>query len=533
MEKAFEMGKSSATGSLHLLIGVVTSTVIMAVGSIILTRLMSPAEYGLYGVALIPSYMIVLFRDWGVNSAMTRFIANFKAANKDTETRDIILAGLAFEAATGLILSFLSFFSANYIASTIFHRPESAFFISIVSVTIFSGSLLTAVQSSFIGFEKMGLNSLTLICQSIVKAVSGPLLFILGYSVLGAVMGYTLSFLAAAIMSLIILYFGLFRPLRSPKSGKPQISKTLKAMMKYGVPLSLSSLLTGLLIQFYSFVMVSFATDVMIGNYQAAVNFSVLLTFFTIPISTVLFPAFAKLDPNKEPELLKTIFASSTKYTSMLLIPATMAIMVLSGPLISTLFGERYSNAPFFLTLYVIGNLFCVLGNISLGSLLSGLGETKIAMKQSILTLFVGLPLGFLLIPSFGILGVIIAIILSSLPSMSWGLYWVWKHYQVKPDFKSSAKIIAASTTAAIMAFASVAFLHFSESIRLTIGITVFLAIYIFSAPMIGAITLYDINNLRTMLSGLGAISKILNLPLILVEKVTILCAQAKKNMRR
>ena len=65
MEKAFEMGKSSARGSFHLLIGVVTSTVIMAVGGIVLTRLMSPAEYGLYGVALIPSHMMMLFRDWG------------------------------------------------------------------------------------------------------------------------------------------------------------------------------------------------------------------------------------------------------------------------------------------------------------------------------------------------------------------------------------------------------------------------------------------------------------------------------------
>jgi O-antigen/teichoic acid export membrane protein len=520
MEKALEMGKSSAKGSFHLLLGVATSTVILAVGSIFLTRLMTPAEYGLYGVALIPSSMIILFRDWGVNSAMTRFIANFKAANKNTEVREIILAGLAFEAAAGLILTLLSIFTANYIASTIFHRPESVFFISIVSVAIFSGSLLTAAQSSFIGFEKMGLNSLTLICQSIVKAVLGPVLIILGYSVLGAVLSYTLSFLAAAIMSLIALYFGLFRPLSTCKSNKTHLSKTLKTMMKYGLPLSISSILSGILIQIFSFMMASYASDVMIGNYQAALNFSVLLTFFTIPISTVLFPAFAKLDPNKEPELVKAIFASSIKYTSMLLIPATMVIMALSTPLISTLFGERYTQAPFFLTLYVISNLFCVFGNISLDNFLSGLGETKITMRQSVLTLLIGLPLGFLLIPSFGILGVITATIVSSLPSMFWGLYWVWKHYHVKPDFKSSAKIFAAATAAAIVAFTSVNFLHFAEWIRLIIGITVFLAIYIVSAPMIGAITLPDISNLRVMLRGTGTFSKIVGIPLTFTEKI-------------
>ena len=41
MEKAFEMGKTSATGSFQLLIGVATSTIIMAVGTIILARLMT------------------------------------------------------------------------------------------------------------------------------------------------------------------------------------------------------------------------------------------------------------------------------------------------------------------------------------------------------------------------------------------------------------------------------------------------------------------------------------------------------------
>jgi O-antigen/teichoic acid export membrane protein len=51
MDRAIELGKTSATGSFQLFVGVVTSTVIMAVGTIILGRLMSPPEYGLYSVA--------------------------------------------------------------------------------------------------------------------------------------------------------------------------------------------------------------------------------------------------------------------------------------------------------------------------------------------------------------------------------------------------------------------------------------------------------------------------------------------------
>jgi len=520
MEKALEMGKTSATGSFQLLLGVATSTIIMAVGTVILTRLMSPAEYGLYAVALIPSLMINLFRDWGVNSAMTKYIANCRASKKDADTRNIIVAGLIFEVATGLILSFLCLFLASFIGSTVFHRPESVSFISIVSITIFAGSLLTVAQSSFIGFERMGLNSFTVVCQAIAKTIAGPVLVLLGYSVLGAVLGYTLSFLAAGIIGLATLYFALFKPLKKLGTGKLEISKTLKTMLKYGVPLSISSILGGLLGQFYAFMMASFASDVMIGNYSATANFSVLLTFFTIPIGTVLFPAFAKLDPQKEHQLLKTVFTSSVKYTTILLVPATMAIMVLSGPMISTLFGERYVYAPFFLTLYVIGNLFAVLGSLSLGSFLTGVGETKTLMKQSILTLAIGLPLGFLLIPTFGIIGLILASLLAGLPSTFWGLHWAWKHYRVKADFKSSAKIFTASTVAALATYASLNFVNLVEWIRLVIGITIFLAIYISTAPAIGALTQTEINNLRTMFSGLGLLSKLINIPLTIAERI-------------
>jgi O-antigen/teichoic acid export membrane protein len=519
MEKAFKMGKASAIGSFQLLIGVASSTIIMAIGTIILTRLLSPAEYGLYAIAMIPSLMINLARDWGVNSAMTKYIAGFRVSHKDEEIRDVIVAGLIFEVGTGLALSFLSLLLASFIASTIFHRPECASYISIISATIISGSILVASQSGFVGSERMGLNSFTIICQSIVKTLTGPVLVILGYGVLGAVLGYTGSFIAAGIIGLATLYVAVFRPLRKSKTHRSNLSKTLKMMLNFGVPLSMSTILGGILIQFYGFMMASFLSDTMIGNYQAAVNFSVILTFFTIPISTVLFPAFAKLDPQSESELVRTVFTSSVKYTAVLLVPATVAVMALSSPMISTLFGEKYVYAPLFLTVYVISNLFTVLGSLSASSLLSGLGETKMLMKLSILTLVIGLPLGFLLIPTIGIIGLIIANILAGLPSMFWALHWIWKHYEAKADFRSSAKILAASAIAGVVAYLPASLLSTASWIKLTIGAIIFLTVYIVGAPMIGAVSQTDINNLKIIFSDMGVISKIINFPLNASEK--------------
>ena len=107
MQKALEIGKKSATGSFQLFIGQASSTVIMAIGTIILARLITPAEYGLYSIALIPSYMAILFRDWGINSALTKFTASLRAQKSEEKTYEIIKRGLIFKAAIGLILSLI------------------------------------------------------------------------------------------------------------------------------------------------------------------------------------------------------------------------------------------------------------------------------------------------------------------------------------------------------------------------------------------------------------------------------------------
>ena len=522
MEKALQMGKTSATGSFQLLIGVAASTIIMAVGTIILGRLLTPDEYGLYGIAMVPSTLIILFRDWGINSAMTRYTASLRASHREEEIHDYIAAGLIFEVASGIALSFLSLFLASFIASTVFHKPESASYIAIISVSIISGSLLAASQGGFIGFERMELNSFTLICQAIAKVAVGPVLVILGYSVFGAVIGYTIGFMAAGIIGLTTFYLILIRPLRKKRTRNPKITKTLKTMLNYGVPLAIGSIVAGILGQIYAFMIISLVSKTMYGNYLVTLNFGVLLTFFTTPIATVLFPVFAKLDPQNERELVKNVFASSIKYTSILLVPATMILMALSGPMVGTLYGEKYVYAPFFLTIYVVGALFAVLGNLSAGSFLSGLGETGMVMKQNIITIIVGIPLGVLLIPTLGVTGLLIAGVLAGVPSMIWILYWIWKHYGARADFQSSAKILAASAIAAFLAYLPTVFLSTANWIKLVIGLTIFLTIYILSAPLIGAVSLSDINNLQTMFSGLGFVSPIINIPLKAAERVAL-----------
>ena len=522
MNKAIRMARVSAKGGFNLFWGIATSTIISAISVILIARLLSPPEYGIVAIALMAPNLITIFRDWGINSATIKYTAQYRSENKTANVKSILAAGLFFELVLGFSLSFISFLLSGFLATNIFQRPAIKPLIEIASFTIFTGALLTASQSAFTGYEKMELNSITMICQSALKTVLAPLLVILGFGTFGVILGTTIAFLIAGLISILILYLALYKKLHRLNDDKLEIVKTIKTMFKYGLPLSVSAILGGFLGQFYNFMIAIYCTNLMIGNYSAAVNFAALITFFSAPIATVLFPAFSKLNPEKETETLRIVFQSSIKYAALLVIPATAAIMVLSKPLVFTLFSEKYTHTPLFLTLCAISYLYTGLGSLTLGNFLNGQGKTKVTMKLTLITISIGLPLSIILIPRFGIAGLILATLVAGIPSLTTGLLWVKKHFGFTVDWASSTKIFLASATAAATTHIILSQLGSHHWIKLIIGGTIFLITYLTTTPLIRAVNQTDINNLREMLSDLGPLSHIFNLPLNIMEKLIL-----------
>lgn len=544
MDKALEMGKSSATGSFHLLLGVAGSTIIMAVGIILLGMLLPQDQYGLYGIAMIPSSMINFFRDWGINSALTKQIASLRVDGRNDEIHDVIVSGVVFEIISGVVLTLVCFALAWPLALLL--SPENvgelSVYISVMSLSVFAGAIAAAAAGIFVGFERMRLNSFTQVFQAIIKASLGPFLIILGFGALGAIYAAMLSILAGGIVAILIVYFALFRPLRKCKTGKCDIKTTLRPMLQYGLPLTFSSIVIGVLPLIFTTTMTVYAGTTMMSNYFIAANFAVLLTFVSIPIATALFPVFSKFDPENEPGLAKTVFASSVKYTAIFLVPATLLLITLATPLVNTLFPKdgilqslfvvdaepKFPYAPLFLVLSCIVYLFVLVGNISLGTFQTGIGQTKQIMKQSALSLAFGLPLAYFLVsyfasiggPLYAVIGGLIGSLIASMPGMIWGLVWIWKKYHVKADFGVSGKVFFASVLASIATFLIVGFLSVPDIVVLVAGFFVFLFIYLAAAPLLGAINQVDIENFRAMFSGLGVVSKILSLPLLFMQKM-------------
>jgi len=521
VSKAIKLARTSTKGGFNLFWGVAVSSIISALGVILVARFLSPAEYGLVAIALIAPNLIQSIRDLGIDQATIKYTAQYNSENNTAKIKNILAAGITFELLLGFTLSALSYFLSGFLATNIFNRPEITPLIQIASFAILGGALFKAAQSTFTGYEKMEYHSINLIVNSALKTGFMILLVILGFGAYGAIIGTTIAYLIAGSISIIILYITVYKKLQKENDNKLEILATIKTMFRYGLPLSISAILSGFLAQFYIFLIAIYCTDLIIGNYQVALNFAVLVSFFVTPVTIILFPAFSKLDSQKEPETLRNVFQFSIKYATLLVVPAAFAVMALSQPAVSTLFGEKYEFTPLYLVLYLIAYLYTAFGNLSAGNLIKSQGKTEVNLKLTIITSIIGLILSLTLIPKFGILGLIATTLTAGIPSLILALWWIKKHYNATIDWASSAKILLASAIAAAITYAVISQLNLANWITLTLGALIYLTAYLITAPLIGAINKTDIQNLQEMLKGLGPLAPLFTLPLYLLERLT------------
>ncbi len=518
MSKTSDMAKVSARGGFHLLWGLVISTLVSSVGTIIIANLLGSDNMGLYAIAIAAPNLIANFRDWGVTTAMVRYSAQYNSENNVAKVRSIFIAGFAFELVLGLALAVLSISISGFLADA-FQRPQITQLIQMTSVFILMGGLVNTATAAFTGLEKMHFNSIMLIVQSIVKTGLIILLVLFGFGTLGATVGFTVAVTIAAMTGILLTYV-MYSSLPKTSESGLGIIKTTKTLLKYGFPISLGSILTGFLTQFYSWIMAIFVTDnSAIGNYSVAMNFVVLITFFATPVTTMLLPAFSKLDYRKESKSLQNIFQYSVKYAALLVLPVAALVMSLAQPAINILFQDKYPLAPLFLALLSINYFYTAFGNLSISNLINSQGDTKYNLYLSALVVAIGFPLSWVLVSQFGIIGLIATSTVVYLPSLIWSIHFVKHRYGLSIDWFSSAKILFSAITTGLVTYLFVSWLPFSSIVQVILGVFEFFVVSLLLVGLTRTLSSTDLSNLRKMATGLGPLKKIINLVLALLEK--------------
>ncbi len=512
--KLVKIAGDSAKGGFSLFLGNALSTVILAVGSILVARLLGPESYGLFALSLVVPAFLGQIISLGIDQALTRFSSKHRIEGRPQLAASFLKSGFTFKLLAGVAMSAIGFVFSDFFAANVLNRSELDFLIKLASLGILFQVVFTALNSSFTGLDRAEKSALTMGFQSIAKTTLALLLIILGFGVAGAVGGHVLSYMVAAVLGSIILFIGPYRSLRASSDYNGNFLGDLKSMVDFGFPLYLSTL-TSIFLNQYQFMLLAFyASDLQIGNFNAALNFTALLNTLNIPVATALFPAFSKFNPRSEMDELRRFFRFSTKYASLFIVPATVVVATLSKDLVSAIYGSSFELAPQFLALYAISFLYTGIGSLVLGSFLSGIGETKLNLKIGLVNAIVFAFLALLLTQLYSVLGLILAFLISNFVSIAYGLITAQRRFGASPNFGDSLRVYLVSFLSALPTLVFVQLLPLTAVLNVVLGGSLFGFTYLTLAPLLGAVSTFDIESLKNIFARLKLVGPILKLML-------------------
>ena len=503
-----------ARGGFMLFVGEFLSTILYALAAILMARLLGPSGYGLYTLALVIPNLMVNLIGLGVDYAAARFPAKFRSEDKPGAAVAILRSIIAFKLLTALLASLACLALTDRLASILLNRPDAVGYLRLGLAFLVFQAVWSLLYYAFTGLDEAEKSALVKISAASIKVVAAPQLIVLGYGVAGAITGHYLGIAVAAIAGTILLF-------RSCKRLKPKavgegreensLTRELRLVLSYGLPLYIATAITILISQLRFIFLAYNVPDRDIGGFQAALNFSALFLVFFTPIMTSLLPAFSKLGSDNGSRGVELLFNTSVRYSSLLMAPLSVAVMILSPQLMEVIYGHGYRQASPYLTLYAASFLFVGMGYGILGSLFNGVGETRLTLKLNIVNLLVFLPTAYALTSRLGVMGLLASILISNLISSIYGLFVARRRLGVGLKVRGLHKIYLSAFMASIPSILVSKLVKLSPPIILLGGGAVYLIAYFMALTILRSVSRADLKSLERAFSGIPLISTLIS----------------------
>jgi len=503
-----KVAQESMRGSFFLISGTAISMVVLAASAILIARLLGSDAYGQYSLVIVVPQLLFLFTDLGLNQGITKFASDYKTKSDYYRLDSIIKHGLLLRVFMGIIISVFTFVFSDFLATAVLQRPELSFLVQISAISILFQVLFATSVSSFVGMDKNEYNALTLNIQSFAKTLIQILLIIMGFSVAGAIIGHVVSYLIGGVIGVGLVYFLLRKWKKEGVSGSFGFAANTKILLNYGSPLYLSTVLVGVVPLFQNIVLAFFVSDAAIGNFKAATNFAMLMTILSIPIQTVMLPAFSKLK-NGGSNRVPDFFKAANKYTSLIVVPVTVSIIAFSGPIVHIVYGATYDLAPQFLWTYCLVYLLVGVGYLTLASFYNGLGETKVTMRISLITFVVLAVLSPLLTSVYGVLGLIGAYLIANASGQIYSSFYARRRYKIKFDNLSLLKIYGTAILSSVVPILILTYSGLSSVIGVAVGGALFVFTYLTLMPIIKVVSTKELNQVSLAIQNIPILAKL------------------------
>jgi O-antigen/teichoic acid export membrane protein len=141
------VAQTAARGGIFLFVGKAVSTVVLAVGIIVVARLLGPSSYGLYTLSIVIPTLLISLSDLGMNSALIRLPARLMAEGNYTRAKRLIRLGFLLKLAISAVAFIICYIGAPTIATTLLNRPALVPYLRITSLMIVTQPLVRSDPS--------------------------------------------------------------------------------------------------------------------------------------------------------------------------------------------------------------------------------------------------------------------------------------------------------------------------------------------------------------------------------------------------
>jgi len=362
-------------------------------------KLLVPYEFGIYNYALAVILFLVMFGDFGISTATSKYVAEYNIKDKEK------LKSVLFSSGT-IILSISVLVTILTLLIGPIYLKEKYIYILYLLPLVFLAPMTSLYDGIYRGLKKF--KQLAII-SSIIGIISIVFVYFLikQYGLMGALISQNLFYL------ILLLGLGLVY-----RDFNFKINKVvMKEIGKYSSIYGLAILGNYLFIRFGIIILGHYNYIEEIATYELINKvFMVLLFPFTL-LGQVVAPNFAVYSANKEN---KKIYHKSIKYTIIFLITGLVLGLVFYFilPLIFKIFFINYFSKPYFKITFIL-SLIIFVTNVWSATFDAGIliptGYAKLmAIFYLVLGLF-GIMLSLILVNYMGFIGVILSFTISSL----------------------------------------------------------------------------------------------------------------------
>ena len=445
-----DLAKKSAKSTLWLTIGQGLSSTIGGLITIYISRVLKEVLFAIYSVSLIPITIGTLFANLGVANALTKYVSQDWDRDRG-EISKWVSTGIVFETGNGIFISLLVVLGSRFLGEKFLGRPETVPLIASIGFMILFINLFSTAYGILNALYLTNYIAISQIMGAITRLILTVYLITSGWGVLGALLGFMSYYLVSGLLAVA---FVIKASLRMGFSVIGFSKNHLEKLLRYGIPLTMNSFFQVIGINTFNALASQYTaqssgtnphlTSAALGNFFAANAILVILLIFNAPLLQALFPSFSRVS-TRTTEEIRMVFNTSIFITALILAPVIFILMGLAEPVIFFVFGVDYELAPLYLMLLSFAYLPVILGLTPMSSFLLGMGKTKYIMIGGLTAFVIGLTSAYLLIPTNGVLGLTIVLIIFNF--VTWGAYTIIikEKYGFTLNFKKLVKLLVAT----------------------------------------------------------------------------------------